>query len=409
MFWIFLEYIDYIPNEKKIITEFFLDKVPISSQLPIPFIATTNNNIASINQEGSRNGITTLFKNIDNLLFNNDSILRNVRYNPDRILSNNAELNFSQMNKLTELVLAKQPKIIEDNSYGGKEILLKLDTNKDFDDNDNDNDIKDLEKSIIHLISQLNKEFIDSGFIFDKIKFNPIKEIDHKFISKRLFVTRNKIHKLYSMQVQVGRKHKTHTFMLYTDIIFIDDENVIIHKLEIIGVPIVHNNTNSAIDLESPKENRTKLDIELERNTDYKCFDPTDIINEGTLKYTDEQHCISFHPEINKIGVWDNPCKIDEECPYYKSNKNYENEFGGCGENGKCMMPVGVTTIGYKQVANGSEPLCYNCSEEMTKKGNHKCCNLQKNPDYMYPNDTNLREQNKEILERKGLKYTHSL
>ena len=33
-------------------------------------------------------------------------------------------------------------------------------------------------------------------------------------------------------------------------------------------------------------------------------------------------------------------CK-DSECPFYKSNKNYENTFGDC-INGYCEVPIGL-------------------------------------------------------------------
>ena len=38
--------------------------------------------------------------------------------------------------------------------------------------------------------------------------------------------------------------------------------------------------------------------------------------------------CLSkqtLHPEINQNGIWDAPCQVDNDCPFYKSNKNYQN------------------------------------------------------------------------------------
>ena len=51
----------------------------------------------------------------------------------------------------------------------------------------------------------------------------------------------------------------------------------------------------------------------------------------------------------NKIGVWDKPCKKNEECPFFKKNTNYENNFGGC-KDGYCEFPVGTTRISPKNI-----------------------------------------------------------
>ena len=100
----------------------------------------------------------------------------------------------------------------------------------------------------------------------------------------------------------------------------------------------------------------------------------------------------------NKIpGLWSPPCTKNDECPFYKSNKNYKNEFGKCIK-GKCELPLGVVPIGNKHYIG--EPLCHRCvnSDEPSN-----CCKVQDNkdlyknmmsPDYAFKNDEISRYEN---------------
>ena len=110
-------------------------------------------------------------------------------------------------------------------------------------------------------------------------------------------------------------------------------------------------------------------------------------------------NCISLDKNTNKVGLWDNPCRINEDCPFYKKNLNYPNKRGEC-KNGFCEMPVNVNLLGYKKFNN--TPLCYNCIKDDYCKGLNcnMCCEEQKNkkiypnlksPDYVFENDFNER------------------
>ena len=61
----------------------------------------------------------------------------------------------------------------------------------------------------------------------------------------------------------------------------------------------------------------------------------------------DKNNCISYTPEEG-VGIWDTPCKYNEECPFFKKNRNYPNSRGGC-INGYCEMPTNIKTLGYKE------------------------------------------------------------
>ena len=112
----------------------------------------------------------------------------------------------------------------------------------------------------------------------------------------------------------------------------------------------------------------------------------------------DKDTCISYTEE-GGVGIWDTPCKYNEECPFYKKNMNYPNSRGGC-INGFCEMPVNIKTLGYKEYNESGEnaAICYNCDYKPGCKGIEcsQCCEDQKDiqlypklksPDYAFGND----------------------
>ena len=117
-------------------------------------------------------------------------------------------------------------------------------------------------------------------------------------------------------------------------------------------------------------------------------------------------------------GLWDRPCLGDKECPFYKKNHNYPNNFGGCDkEYGFCELPRGMQNLGYHDYypydnkekhcqKYNPKPLCYNC-KTVNRTDEWKpvtllddCCEEQKNkseypylhgPDYAFRGDTTER------------------
>jgi hypothetical protein len=127
--------------------------------------------------------------------------------------------------------------------------------------------------------------------------------------------------------------------------------------------------------------------------------------------------CKSFHPEVGQNGIWDAPCQVNSDCPFYQANKNYPNSLGKCDKiTGQCEMPLGVIPIGFTKYGR-IEPDCYNC--DITDSDN-KCCgkqaekinkgNVQYNtPDYIFKDDEIIRKINKNELSRRGLLVNPSI
>ena len=148
-----------------------------------------------------------------------------------------------------------------------------------------------------------------------------------------------------------------------------------------------------------PEKIETPLkDKDITRPTDepYACFS----IETGNLiKAFNKLSCESAYDAFGRqkeVGVWDKPCKKDDECFFYKSNKNYSNKFGKCNQ-GYCQVPKGVRRIGYKYYDPDSKPLCYNCDKNSWFPASilGTCCDKQKkefkSSDYAFDNDLNTR------------------
>ena len=165
----------------------------------------------------------------------------------------------------------------------------------------------------------------------------------------------------------------------------------------------IHIPTNKSI-LIPYLENKIR-NIKLNKIEDsYRCYN-----GEKNANYFD---CVSGKDSLYrkiKKGVWDRPCKKDNECPFFMKNKNYPNKRGGC-IGGQCEMPVNIhQRSSHSYDSKISKPYCYNCINET-----NRCCEDQKNkklyknlmsPDYVFKGDKFDRYKYRKHLEKKGLQW----
>jgi hypothetical protein len=135
----------------------------------------------------------------------------------------------------------------------------------------------------------------------------------------------------------------------------------------------------------SPNDTRIK---NPDKPTEYLCY--------GSTGRTQVECELDYNTNFGKKarGVWDKTCRTNKECPFFKSNKNYTNTFGGCNE-GTCEMPIGIRRLGnrYYDVDSLKDVECYNGD-----------CNKQSKPDYRFINDIWVRKANEHELVKNGLK-----
>lgn len=155
---------------------------------------------------------------------------------------------------------------------------------------------------------------------------------------------------------------------------------------------------------------------EKQRTTpEFTCFGGGTFSSSGT--FGNEQISRIDRDSCEKSGGFlDTPVKNNEECPFYKSNKNYNNNRGGV-RGGFCELPVGMNLIGFRrQDPNGGKPKCYNCIEgEFGRKSIGECCEEQandrdnyptlKSPDYVFPSDELDRFYNRNQLHALDLSW----
>ena len=169
-----------------------------------------------------------------------------------------------------------------------------------------------------------------------------------------------------------------------------------------------HKNNDDDINYYNVDKIHNNLDNKS-KNKIYKCFDMNNLVVRTNNKKDCEKE-VYWNGKTKNLGVWDTPCKNDDECLYYKTNKNYKNSYGKCMKSGYCQMPLNVENIGYHFKKKHIKPKCYNCDNKEWKPFTKidTCCEEQdknsnkydskydflKSPDYAYKNDLNLRINN---------------
>ena len=137
-----------------------------------------------------------------------------------------------------------------------------------------------------------------------------------------------------------------------------------------------------------------KINFKHDTNKQYSCHG-----SHGRDKTECENNYDTYFIKKNR-GVWDKHCMVDNECPFFKANKNYSNVFGGCID-GFCEMPIGIKRLSPRFYDISSTPSCYNCNGN-----NNNCCDTQENPDYMFEGDILVRKANEYDLIERGLELT---
>ena len=163
-------------------------------------------------------------------------------------------------------------------------------------------------------------------------------------------------------------------------------------------------------------QNRIQDQDEIISNDSFRCVDQPQY-------YSNKERCLALFDEYGRPknkGIWDAPCMHDNQCPFFKANKNYPNVRGQCRDDGTCEMPIGVTRIGYRQHDKRTPPLCHNCKLQPSsiKPNIHKsflypCANKQKHkkspfellatPDYAFLNDYRERVKFSNQLKERDL------
>jgi hypothetical protein len=149
-----------------------------------------------------------------------------------------------------------------------------------------------------------------------------------------------------------------------------------------------------------------EIDKKIQLYSNGKCFDENNnIIFEGPNNLDNINKCQSIITQ-----KWDTPPLNEMECPFYKSNKNYPNDFGTLNNN-LCEMPSNMKRIGYRFYSSdlNNLPLCHNCKTDIISGDKGTCCDKQLDkiqypnlisPDYAFDNDLLLRNKYSDILSK---------
>lgn len=134
----------------------------------------------------------------------------------------------------------------------------------------------------------------------------------------------------------------------------------------------------------------TRLNIDKDiLNEQYACWGEIETQNKALCnsKYDAFGNKKQHHTE------WQKMCESDSDCPYYKINKSYDNEFGGCIKKdnekyGTCEGILGVKQVGFTKFYDKGRyrPFCEGDDPQKRCFGN--------NNDYRFAGDHEIRIKN---------------
>lgn len=388
------------------------------------------------------------------------NILRVNRNQPGVLFSKTEELDFYKMNSLI-IGMFKLNQNMLDTQYSINPLYTnyKIETGDEQKfveipyDMSRANQDTVLSKILLHFRMMVNREVLMSEFNSPYHAFEPFV-IKHFSVSRKYVAFGGKYTK-YNINVECGRDNKINNCVFFISVIVnptVQDDFIQYKIIEIIGTPVEHQkqsldyaeqekigkyepslddvfvNNDITGGPGRPNDDITVFQNKIKYDEDamsYRCFHPNG--NDGELPYYyTKNHCESYHAElgdvgdgnIGGVGVWDNPCKSNSDCPFYQANTNYPNEFGKCEiSTGKCEMPLGIQRIGYKKYSRRHKPMCYNCNMDMANNNilsTTQCCDIQEEnikngklnaitPDYMFEGDHTLRRENSASLLSKDL------
>ena len=273
------------------------------------------------------------------------------------------------------------------------------------------------------------KKFKFYPFFIFKYKITKYHTSKKNFLKSMIFI--NKYIKIFEIILCIVRQNDINVIELYITAYIDENNKTIFQNILFIGnAPLSNYLIHPGItkpnyyDVHNPKikdnvtfENAEKiLKEQYEKNTDqfsiehqYRCFDiQKDGLIISTNNKLDCENEIDWYGRIKNYGIWDRPCISDNECIYYKKNKNYDNSYGKCSSSGYCQMPINTKKLGYHFERPESEPKCYNCNtqkwmaftqldncceqqDKESKKYNKKKYGFLKGPDYAFNDDLNTR------------------
>jgi hypothetical protein len=340
------------------------------------------------------------------------SVLKNYRVNPD-YHSYAHELTFTEVDKIIKQI--KPSKKYENKVYKYDPLPYG--------------------KHFVDIFNQLYF-LLDMNNYYHKSDKRVYELIDVKFLLKDLIV--DSVYKIV-YEVKIFKKMKDYGFVFQNTIKHNTYTNITNYlNIDLVGIvseeDIIFNTKKSKE--QKSKEQKCKFDLDIKKDECFKIPYGSDNLNSNDFisgeylkphltnffedKYLEgeinknykqfrcfgrhgfnEAECKSYDKERKTHGVWDRPCNNNNECPFYKKNKNYENERGGC-KKGFCEMPINTKTLSYRYYDKNVKPFCYNCEKEGCLGDNcYNCCDEQedrdkypnlKSSDYIFKNDYRERK-----------------
>lgn len=283
---------------------------------------------------------------------------------------------------------------------------------------------------LIKLISKKSSVFVDTdlnflknqksiNFISENSVFLPIQNsndysfIDSKLLEKKeLEDTNSENDKLI---IKIKRPMAVTYFKINIDFDLFNNNIFKLNDFKIekkdnysLSQKVAYNNIDANC-FRNCKHKKTQLGSSVfEKNQEYRQIKELDSYNYNcTTKDTNDPiKCASAEVVNNEIidagKLFRSKCISDRQCYFYKLNKNYPNNRGGC-INGQCELPIGIVPTSAVTFDINSKPMCHSRTGRMEECYEQENDEILKTPDYAFENDFNERLVYEKNLNKKGL------
>ena len=264
-----------------------------------------------------------------------------------------------------------------------------------------------------------NNYKINCTYDLENKKVGYINDNDLKFIYALIYGHRQNIDKISFIKININQLHKVDcliTLIISDNKSLLDNKNYYVYGFEDMDIHRIRffypeieeyygqtksffiNNETLRLEKNSKNiliprmkiiENFIDFQFKLEddsNNKQYTCFNEPLNLNKMSCNSPYDP----FGNPKKHFTIWDKMCINNSDCDFFKSNKNYPNERGGCiikenEEFGICEFPIGIKKLGFtKYYKEGRyKPFCYGCTIDKS----NNCCQNQTDPDYAFKND----------------------
>lgn len=274
-------------------------------------------------------------------------------------------------------------------------------------------------QKLVELISKQSKKFIDKRILFFKNKnklllqngnMTPIQNNNNyeliEFQIKDQKELSNENLMSYDIFLQIKRPMCSTYYEFEAVFDVFENRYLKIHDIKNLEkknlIELKNFDDLNSIDINCFNCEKTTLDLnDFNNYMKKKEFQRLNQINKNNLKCStkntndplicaSKEYLFGSNKVMNAGKMYKHQCTKNIECPFYKSNKLYPNNRGGCVD-GYCEFPIGIKPETAFEYDSNSNAVCHSRSDRKENCSQQKLDKMLPSLDYAFKNDFNER------------------